>query len=290
MKLGVSLPVFTADPARPLAVAARARRTRARRRVLTRPLLPAGLLPALGPGPTGAGGVLGALGGGGAAPGAARRDPGRPRHASSAGDPRQAGRGARRDVGRSRDPGTRHRRPRLPARTRAVRLPVPAGRRPPRAAGGDGRGASRPVRRPQLWPGGSHVPAMAGPLLPPGAPAVWVGGLSDAVVAVAAPGGRCVERVGARRRRVRGARSNGCARLADGRPVDADVGRHRPGGGGSRRPRSACCAARAEKGLPVDGVWTGTADELRAVRRRPRRRRARRGSWCCPPGRPTAST
>src|SRR5262245_31434814 len=39
------------------------------------------------------------------------------------------------------------------------------------------------------WPGGSHVPAMAGPLLPPardGGPPIWVGGSSDSVVRLAA--------------------------------------------------------------------------------------------------------
>ena len=40
------------------------------------------------------------------------------------------------------------------------------------------------------YPGGSHVPPLAGPLLPPGAPAVWVGGLSDPVVAIAGRVGR----------------------------------------------------------------------------------------------------
>ena len=38
----------------------------------------------------------------------------------------------------------------------------------------------------RTWPGGRHVPAMTGPLLPPGEPAIWVGGLSDAVLEVAA--------------------------------------------------------------------------------------------------------
>lgn len=41
----------------------------------------------------------------------------------------------------------------------------------------------------RAWPGGSHVPAMAGPLLPPprdGGPPLWVGGSSDEVVRLAA--------------------------------------------------------------------------------------------------------
>jgi alkanesulfonate monooxygenase SsuD/methylene tetrahydromethanopterin reductase-like flavin-dependent oxidoreductase (luciferase family) len=36
------------------------------------------------------------------------------------------------------------------------------------------------------WPGGSHVPAIAGPLLPPGQPELWIGGRSHQVIAAAA--------------------------------------------------------------------------------------------------------
>ena len=36
------------------------------------------------------------------------------------------------------------------------------------------------------WPGGSHVPAIAGPLLPPGQPELWIGGRSHEVIATAA--------------------------------------------------------------------------------------------------------
>ena len=38
----------------------------------------------------------------------------------------------------------------------------------------------------QTWPGGAHVPPIAGPLLPPGDPELWVGGRSEQVIAVAA--------------------------------------------------------------------------------------------------------
>jgi len=114
----------------------------------------------------------------------------------------------------------------------------------------------------RTWPGSRHVPAMTGPLLPPGSPALWVGGLSDPVIAVAARvadawngwglgDAAFAEKAGRLRE------------LADGRLVeptwggialvgedDADLERLR--------------SARLERGLPLDGVWTGTVAGLRA--------------------------
>jgi alkanesulfonate monooxygenase SsuD/methylene tetrahydromethanopterin reductase-like flavin-dependent oxidoreductase (luciferase family) len=111
------------------------------------------------------------------------------------------------------------------------------------------------------YPGGSHVPALAGPLLPPGAPEVWVGGLSDPVVAIA---GRVADAWNGWGLDVEGFRTK-VERLreaADGRLVEATWG-----GialvGEDRADIERLLAARAEKGLPVEGVWTGTADELR---------------------------
>lgn len=50
--------------------------------------------------------------------------------------------------------------------------------------------AVRALFRAEPWPGGEHVPAMPGPLLPPprtaGGPPLWVGGVSEGAVAVAA--------------------------------------------------------------------------------------------------------
>jgi alkanesulfonate monooxygenase SsuD/methylene tetrahydromethanopterin reductase-like flavin-dependent oxidoreductase (luciferase family) len=111
------------------------------------------------------------------------------------------------------------------------------------------------------YEGGAHVPAMQGPLLPPGSPAVWVGGLSDPVVAVAARvadawngwglDAASFSQKAARLREVAEGRSvaptwGGIALV--GRD-DADLDRLR--------------SAREDKGLSLDGVWVGTADQLR---------------------------
>ena len=105
------------------------------------------------------------------------------------------------------------------------------------------------------------MPAMQGPLLPPGSPEVWVGGLSDPVIAVAARvadawngWGLDVASFAQKAARLR--------ELAEGRPVsptwggialvgrdDADLDRFR--------------AAREDKGLSLDGLWIGTAHRLR---------------------------
>ena len=46
--------------------------------------------------------------------------------------------------------------------------------------------ALRPLFAGAPWPGGSHVPPIAGPLLPPGQPELWIGGRSHEVIATAA--------------------------------------------------------------------------------------------------------
>jgi alkanesulfonate monooxygenase SsuD/methylene tetrahydromethanopterin reductase-like flavin-dependent oxidoreductase (luciferase family) len=111
------------------------------------------------------------------------------------------------------------------------------------------------------YEGGSHVPAMAGPLVPPGSPEVWVGGLSDAVVAVAA---RVADAWNGWGLDAEGfaTKASQLREIADGRTVDptwggiALVGR-------DAGELDELRAAREAKGLSLDGVWTGTSDDLR---------------------------
>ncbi len=111
------------------------------------------------------------------------------------------------------------------------------------------------------YEGGDHVPAMEGPLLPPGSPAVWVGGLSEAVIAVAARvadawNGWGLDGAGF------AAKAERLRELAAGREVTPTWG-----GialvGSDADDLDRLRRAREEKGMSLEGVWTGTADELR---------------------------
>ena len=131
------------------------------------------------------------------------------------------------------------------------------------------------------------MPALTGPLLPAGAPQLWVGGL-----------------VG---RRARGRRPDADAwngwgddvagfaasvarlrELADGRDVSPTWG-----GialvGEDEADLERLLAARSAEGLSTDGVWTGTGAELRRSRTGSRTRE-RPGSSCCRWDRRTGST
>jgi alkanesulfonate monooxygenase SsuD/methylene tetrahydromethanopterin reductase-like flavin-dependent oxidoreductase (luciferase family) len=114
----------------------------------------------------------------------------------------------------------------------------------------------------RAWDGGTHVPAMTGPLLPSGEPALWVGGLSDAVLGVAARTadawngwGLDAEGFVAKASRLR--------ELADGREVAPTWGGIALVGEDEADLR-ALVEARTAKGLSLDGVWTGTAEALEA--------------------------
>ncbi|MGZ5298083.1 MAG: LLM class flavin-dependent oxidoreductase [Actinomycetota bacterium] len=112
------------------------------------------------------------------------------------------------------------------------------------------------------WPGGTHVPALAGPLLPPGSPELWVGGRSETVLRVAA--------------RVADA-WNGWGDDADGFAAKAARLRELAGDravaptwggialvGETAEDLERLLTERRARGLPTEGVWTGTAAELRS--------------------------
>jgi alkanesulfonate monooxygenase SsuD/methylene tetrahydromethanopterin reductase-like flavin-dependent oxidoreductase (luciferase family) len=119
------------------------------------------------------------------------------------------------------------------------------------------------------WEGGAHVPAIAGPMLPPGHPELWVGGRSDEVIATAARSADAWNGWAMDADRfAEAARELG--RVADGRPVSptwggiALVGR-------DAADLERLRAERSAKGLSMD-VWQGDgpafrtfADRLREV-------------------------
>jgi alkanesulfonate monooxygenase SsuD/methylene tetrahydromethanopterin reductase-like flavin-dependent oxidoreductase (luciferase family) len=130
--------------------------------------------------------------------------------------------------------------------------------------------ALRSLFRGEPWPGGAHVGPIAGPLLPPGAPEVWIGGRSERVLRVAARAGDAWNGWGldAEGFEVR-ARTLGALAVEAGRdPADVP-----PTWGGialvgnERRELSRLEQERAAKGLPME-IWRGTVEDLRSFRRR----------------------
>jgi len=112
----------------------------------------------------------------------------------------------------------------------------------------------------RAWGGGAHVPPLAGPLLPSGEPALWVGGLSEAVLAVAARSadawnGWGLDAAGF------AAKADRLRELANGREVAATWGGIALVGEDEADLR-ALIAARHGNGLSLEGVWTGTAEAL----------------------------
>ena len=112
------------------------------------------------------------------------------------------------------------------------------------------------------WPGSEHVPVMTGPLLPPGAPALWVGGLSDQVIAVAARvadawNGWGLDQAAFAQKATR------LRELAGDRPVQPTWGGIALVGEGATE-LEGLVTSRRERGLSLDGVWIGTVEGLRA--------------------------
>ena len=121
--------------------------------------------------------------------------------------------------------------------------------------------AMRSLFEGRAWPGGDHVPALSGPLVPAGTPELWVGGLSDAVLSIAARSadawngwGQDPDAFAASVGRLRA--------LAGGRDVAVTWG-----GialvGEDQADLDRLLTDRDERGLPREGLWTGTAAELR---------------------------
>ncbi|MEO8423294.1 MAG: LLM class flavin-dependent oxidoreductase [Actinomycetota bacterium] len=112
------------------------------------------------------------------------------------------------------------------------------------------------------WPGGTHVPALTGPLLPRGSPQLWVGGRSESVLGVAA---RVADAWNGWGDDVDGFRTKTARlrELAAGRPV-APTWAGIALVGETPDDLDRLLTARTAKGLPTDGVWTGTATELRS--------------------------
>jgi alkanesulfonate monooxygenase SsuD/methylene tetrahydromethanopterin reductase-like flavin-dependent oxidoreductase (luciferase family) len=261
VKLGVSLPVFTDDPARPLEVAARARSLGVDGVFSPDHLFPPVFYPPSGPDRPSleAFSVLSAV--------AARepgltvgtlvarvtlRAPGILAKQAAALDTMSGGRAILAMGTGDRASVPEHERYGIPFPSVGDRLVLLE----------ETATALRALFRGERYPGGRLVPAIEGPLLPSGSPAIWIGGLSTAVIDVAARvadawngWGLGIEAF---------TRSAGHLRSAAGvREVEptwggiALVGEDRPA-------LDRLVAARADRGLPLDGVWTGTADELRA--------------------------
>jgi alkanesulfonate monooxygenase SsuD/methylene tetrahydromethanopterin reductase-like flavin-dependent oxidoreductase (luciferase family) len=112
----------------------------------------------------------------------------------------------------------------------------------------------------ETWHGGDHVPPLLGPLLPPGAPELWIGGRSEPVLAAAA---RCADAWNGWAMDAEGFRTavTTVRRLADGRDVAATWG-----GillvGEDHSDLDRLRSERASRGLSMD-LWQGTPDELR---------------------------
>jgi alkanesulfonate monooxygenase SsuD/methylene tetrahydromethanopterin reductase-like flavin-dependent oxidoreductase (luciferase family) len=120
------------------------------------------------------------------------------------------------------------------------------------------------------WQGGQRIPALAGPLLPPGSPPVWVGGTKDAAIGVAARAadgwnawGLDADTFVARVGELAGLATGAGRDPAEVPPTWAGimlVGR-------DANELATLEAERAGKGLGMD-IWRGTADDLRRFRDR----------------------
>jgi len=120
------------------------------------------------------------------------------------------------------------------------------------------------------WQGGRLVPPLAGPLLPPGSPPVWVGGTKDASIGVAARAADGWNAWGLDAATFE-ARAAELTRLAAGAGRDPAEVPPTWGGimlvGRDDSELATLEAERAGRGLGMD-IWRGTVDDLRRFRDR----------------------
>ena len=114
------------------------------------------------------------------------------------------------------------------------------------------------------WSGGSYVPALTGPLRPPpvraGGPPVWVGGVADAAVDIAA---RVADGWNGWGLDAEGFETQARRLHAGGDDVTATWGGIAVVGE-DRDDLERLLADRADRGLSVGDAWTGTVEDLRA--------------------------
>ena len=260
MKIGISLPVFTADPARPLSVAARASELGLDGVFSPDHLFPPAVYPTSGPDKPSleAFSVLSAVAAtvpamhvGTLVSRVTLRAPGVLAKQAAALDQLSGGRailGLGAGDSASLGEHQRYGIPFPPAKTRVEMLEETAL-------------ALRALFEGRPWAGGRHVEALEGPLLPTGSPEVWIGGLSDAVVQVAARAADAWNGWGLDAQGY-AARAASLRASADGREVSptwggiALVGR-------DRADVERLLDERAKRGLGTGGLWVGSAQALR---------------------------
>lgn len=126
--------------------------------------------------------------------------------------------------------------------------------------------AIRALFRGEAWPGGNHVPALAGPLLPPpsapGGPPVWLGAQSDEVVRMAGAiadgwnGWGLAPEAFARKAGLLAAEAGAAAREAEATWAGIALV------GEDERRAEELMEARRAKGMAADGVWSGGAESF----------------------------
>lgn len=126
--------------------------------------------------------------------------------------------------------------------------------------------AVKALLRGEVWPGGSHVPGLAGPIVPPpvtpGGPPVWLGAQSDEVVRLAATladgwnGWGLAPGEFARKARLLRDEAGAAGREAEATWAGLVLV------GEDDESARALLAARRARGMPEDGLWVGGADRF----------------------------